>query len=213
MKSLLVSAAAITASLAAAPAMAQSGDLSGLPVVLSEIAAPARALGRDDAPVRIDFYSSFNCVECADWYLNVLPELRTRYIDTGEARFEFHDVALEPIQPSVRAAMIGLCAEPARFFDVAQSFMSGQAAVLEDESRVTQWYADAVAVAGSDPARIEACAMSEATYDRVVAQTSDPAAGAFRAFPGIAVNNRIVEDVTLEGVAAAIVAAQAARSE
>lgn len=174
---------------------------------------PVRALGSDSAPVRIDLYSAFNCVECADWYLTVLPELTSRYIDTGEARLVFHDVAVEPIQPSVRAAMIGLCADPARFFDVARSLMSGQAAVVEDESRVTQWYADAITAAGGDRAEVEACAASEAAYNMVVEQNADPFAGAFPAFPGVAVNGRVVEHPTLQGVAAAILSASMAPRE
>ena len=191
-------------------AMAQSETAEAVSSPQSEIVVPVRAMGLDDAPVQIDFYSSFNCVECADWYLTILPELKSRYIDTGQARFVFHDVAVEPIYPSVRAAMIGLCADPAHFFDVAQSFMSGQAEVVEDESKVTQWYADAIAAAGEEPAEVEACAASEATYNMVIAQNADPVARIMPSFPGVMINGRVIEHPTLDSIASAILFAPTA---
>ena len=163
-----------------------------------------RALGRADAPVRIDVYLSFICVECATWWDTVLPELKGRYIEAGQARLVFHDVAIEPAQHSVRASMIGLCADPARFFDVADAFMGGLAAAREDPTTVPVWYETAIAATGKPAEEIEACLGREAVYEQVRAQNSTPEAAALTGLPGVRVNGRPLPDASLQSIASAV---------
>ena len=46
-------------------------------------------LGNPDAPVKITEYASFTCPHCAVWTNEVLPEFKTRFIDTGQVRLDW----------------------------------------------------------------------------------------------------------------------------
>lgn len=189
----------------ATPAEADSpGAISedAAPVVVPPL--PVRELGRPDAPVRIDLYMSFACETCSDWYLNVLPELKRDYIDPGQVRLVFHDVATEPAQPSVRSAMIGLCAAPGRFFDVAQAFASGQRAASQDVDLVPAWYDNAIAASGLTTEEMDACSNSEPIYEQVRAQMQDPVVATLTTLPGVVVNERLLPETSLASTTIAI---------
>lgn len=189
----------------ATPAEADSQDATSedaAPVVAPPL--PVRELGSPDAPVRIDLYMSFACETCSDWYLNVLPALKRDFIDRGQVRLVFHDVATEPAQPSVRSAMIGLCAAPGRFFDVAQAFASGQRAASQDVEMVAPWYDNAIAASGLTAEEMEACSNSEPVYEQVRAQMQDPVVATLTTLPGVVVNDRLLPETSLATTTIAI---------
>ncbi len=64
-------------------------------------------LGKDSARVRVDEYSSLTCSHCADFFLDTLPEIQKRYIDTGKVKFVIHDFPLDGV--SLKAAAIAHC--------------------------------------------------------------------------------------------------------
>lgn len=195
---------------AANHAVAQSGNAAS-ETPLAETAAitapplPVRELGSSDAPVRIDLYMTFSCGDCAEWYLSVLPELKRDYIDPGRVRLVFHDVVTVPAQPSVRSAMIGLCAAPGRFFDVAEAFAGGLRAASEDVEMVAPWYENATAASGLTPEEMEDCANSEPIYEQVRAQMQDPVVATLKQLPGVLVNGELLETSDIERVRAAII--------
>ena len=53
-------------------------------------------LGAEDAPLAIVEIASFGCPYCRRHWLNTMPTLRKRYIDTGKLRYVFVDVAIDP---------------------------------------------------------------------------------------------------------------------
>jgi protein-disulfide isomerase len=63
--------------------------------------------GKADAPVTIIEYASLTCPHCAGFHANVLPELQTRYIDTGIVRYVFRHFPLD--EPALRASMLVEC--------------------------------------------------------------------------------------------------------
>lgn len=72
-------------------------------------------LGDRDAPVTIIEYSSLTCPHCANFHLNILPDLKARYIDTGKARLVYRDFPFD--RAALLAAALAHCAGPDRFFD------------------------------------------------------------------------------------------------
>jgi len=54
-------------------------------------------LGKDEAPVKIKIFSSFTCPHCANFHINVVPEIKKKYIETGKVQLIFIDFPLDQI--------------------------------------------------------------------------------------------------------------------
>ena len=52
-------------------------------------------VGNKDAKITIIAYESFTCSHCANFHINVYPELKRDYIDTGIAKIEFRHFPLD----------------------------------------------------------------------------------------------------------------------
>ena len=53
------------------------------------------ALGLDEAPVKIKVYSSLTCPHCANFHINVIPEIKKEYIEKGKVQLIFMDFPLD----------------------------------------------------------------------------------------------------------------------
>ena len=184
--------------------VAQAQEATAPPMAETSTSPPIRALGSDSAPVVIDLYASFACTDCADWWNDVLPGVKTQHLDTGKARLVFHDVAVRPVQHSVRAAMIGLCAAPHHFFAVADSFMGGLGDAVADPEKTPAWYEAASAATGKTAVEVAACIESEALYEQVRSQNIAPQAARLLKLPGIYVNGVLLDDTSLEAIDQAV---------
>mgnify|MGYP003378993453 CR=1 FL=1 len=103
-----------------APA-ANSGLLPGqnLEAMLSE-----RAMGVADAPVTIVENSSLSCPHCAHFHADVLPKLKTEYIDTGKVRLILNDFPLN--RPALEGAILARCLPEDRYFPFVDLAFSTQ---------------------------------------------------------------------------------------
>lgn len=185
--------------LATAPLSASAQTTTPPPAVT----AADRVLGRADAPVTVIEYASFVCSHCAHWHTTVLPAFKARFIDTGQVKLVYRNLPTAPAPVAARAAGIARCAAPARFFDVASSLMTGQAAVIGG-APLTGWFADAVAASGKTQAEIDACLADPATLNGIRAEIAGATAAGVQGTPSFFVNGRAVADNSLEGLSAAI---------
>ena len=85
---------------------------------------PEMALGNADAPNTIVEYASMTCPHCAQFQNVVLPELKTKYIDTGKARFILREFPLDGL--AVAAFMLARCAGPDRYFPMVDALFETQ---------------------------------------------------------------------------------------
>lgn len=192
-------------------AESQAHDHSHAPAAAATAAMPPvtasdRILGRANAPVTIVEYASFTCSHCANWYNDVLPALKTRFIDTGRVRLVFRDLPTSPEQVSTAAAMIGRCAAPGKFFDVAASLFAGQASLATGGGR--DWFDNAIAASGRSRAEVEACFGQPETHANLVTEVNAAMAAGVNGTPAFFVNGRrLTGDNGIEALAAAIAAA------
>ena len=194
-----VQALAVALSLAVASPAIAAQTAEGLPAVTSA----DRVLGRADAPVTVVEYASFTCSHCAEWYTDVLPTFKTRFIDTGQVKLVFRNLPTAPAQVAMTAAAIGRCAAPERFFDVAGVLMSDQAAAVEaGDGRA--WFQSAIAASGRTEAQIQTCFADPATQARLTAEAEGARAAGVQGTPTFFVNGTKVQDTSLDGLSAAI---------
>ena len=66
--------------------------------------------GASTAPVTIIEYASMTCSHCAAFHDTTWPELKSKYIDSGKAKFILREFPLDPL--ATAAFMLGRCAGP-----------------------------------------------------------------------------------------------------
>jgi protein-disulfide isomerase len=95
---------------------------------LAELMAPGPlediSLGKADAPNTIVEYASMTCPHCAQFHKIVLPELQTKYIDTGQARLILREFPLDGL--AVAAFMLARCAGPDRYYPMVGAMFETQ---------------------------------------------------------------------------------------
>lgn len=95
---------------------------------LAELLAPGplpdMVLGKQEAPSVIVEYASMTCPHCAQFHTLVLPELQTKYIDTGQAKLILREFPLDGL--AVAAFMLARCAGPDRYYPMVGALFETQ---------------------------------------------------------------------------------------
>jgi len=73
-----------------------------------------KVMGAEDAPITIVEYASLTCPHCAAFHAEVLPQLKSKYIETGKAKLIYRDFPLDKY--ALTASMLARCAGNDRFF-------------------------------------------------------------------------------------------------
>jgi len=84
-------------------------------------------VGRADAPVTIIEFSDLQCPYCASHALNVFPEIKRDYIDTGKVRYVARDFPLAMHPFALPAAVATRCAgEQGKFWEYRHALFDRQ---------------------------------------------------------------------------------------
>lgn len=106
----------------------RNAELRRRPDTLGMRADSARVLGAPTAQLLVIVTSDFQCHECRDFALNVLPELRREFIDSGRVRFAFINDPQERFFNARFAAQAALCAGTVgRFWQMHDQLFVNQA--------------------------------------------------------------------------------------
>ena len=73
-----------------------------------------KSLGDPEAPVEIIEFASLTCSHCADFHQEVLPRLKSEYIDSGKVRFVYRDFPLD--RYALYGSMLARCSGEKGFF-------------------------------------------------------------------------------------------------
>ena len=83
-----------------------------------------RALGPADAKVVVQEWFSLTCTHCARFSQTAFPEVKSKLIDTGRIRYEYHDFPLD--QVALTAAMVSRALPPERYEPFVQALFASQ---------------------------------------------------------------------------------------
>jgi protein-disulfide isomerase len=92
---------------------------------------PSPTLGPSDADVIVEAFEDFACPHCATYSLEVFPEIRSEYVDSGVVRYEFHDLPV-PVderwswQAASAARGVQDETDDERFFEYAHALFENQ---------------------------------------------------------------------------------------
>lgn len=147
--------------------------LLGAAAVLTTAAAPARykyapadgdmSLGKPTAPVTIIEYGSVGCPHCAHWDTEVFPQLKAKYIDTGQVRFVFREMLTGQPQLAALGFMTARCVPAKNYFDVIHELFARQAAIIEGRQLRPPLVEIAQKYGLAEPTW-EACVMNDAKF-------------------------------------------------
>jgi protein-disulfide isomerase len=123
------------------------------------VAATDMVLGDPKAPVTLIEYASVTCPHCASFNEQVMPDLRTKYIDTGKVKLVFREFPTPPAKFSLLGSVLARCAAdkagPEAYFLVTDALFRRQQDWIKENPRPE--LAKIVAQAGMDEAAMDAC--------------------------------------------------------
>jgi protein-disulfide isomerase len=120
---------------------------------------PDRVVGRADAPVTLIKYASLTCPHCRRFQLDVFPQLKREYIDTGKVRLIIREFPIG--KQSGQATVAWRCATPERQLAVYERFLRQQNRWVSQEVRLEP-IAAVAAEAGVSPDALAKCRADKA---------------------------------------------------
>jgi len=152
--------------------------------------------GSPNAPSTIIEYASLTCTHCAQFHDNVWPQLKAKWIDTGQAKFILREFPLDPL--ATAAFMLARCAGPDKRNLLVDQLFSQQKTWAFVEKPIQPLF-DIVKTTGMSQTDFETCLKNQELYEQVN-QSRENAAEAFNidSTPTFFVNGRkIAGELTL----------------
>ncbi len=116
---------ALTACGAADTGNAQTGSSGASEIALTDI-----TLGEADAPVTIVEYASWTCPACLQFHTDVIPMLKSEYIETGKVKLVFREFPTPPANISVAGFALARCAGEDNYYAAIDDLFAAQNNVL-----------------------------------------------------------------------------------
>ena len=85
---------------------------------------PENVMGEATAPNTVIEYSSMTCPHCARFHKDVVPDLKSKYVDTGKARYIIREFPLDNL--AFAAFMLARCAGPEKYFPFVTALYAKQ---------------------------------------------------------------------------------------
>lgn len=167
------------------PAQAQApAPATNIPAGL-QIQATDRVMGNADAAVTIVEYASMTCSHCASFHNDVLPAIKTKYIDTGKVKFVYRDFPLDRV--AAQAAQLAECVEPGRYFGVVATIFQTQAQWAAGKEPMADLL-KLLRLAGLGEAQAKACLDNQKGLEAILAEQQGGVALGVDATPTLFVN-------------------------
>ncbi|HTR84417.1 MAG TPA: thioredoxin domain-containing protein [Reyranella sp.] len=162
--------------------------------------------GSPNAPITLIEYASFTCPHCAHFNVMILPEIKTKWIDTGKLKLVYRDYPLD--QTAAQAAQLARCAPADRYFGVVDMIFRTQGTWALAQDPIAE-LSKSLRIAGIGESEAKACLANSKIADEVVASAQGGDKVGVKATPSLFINGelfsgaRSVEE--LDGVFAKLV--------
>lgn len=126
-------------------------------------------MGDDKAQVVLIEYASLTCPHCAHFHTVVMPELKKKWIDTGQVKLVYRDFPLD--QPATKAAQLAECMGNEKYFTVVDIIFRSQpvwAAAADPVAELVK----TLRIAGMSEADAKACFANEAVLTAILNEAS-----------------------------------------
>jgi protein-disulfide isomerase len=174
----------------------------------SDLGAPVQhSLGSPKAPVTVIEYASVGCPHCAVWANSTFPQFKARYVDTGKARFELHEMLTGDVDLAVAGFLLADCAPADKYFQVIDAIFADQAAIAQGGGEALFKVANG---AGLTREKFQACLTDETALRSLYERTErDAREHGVEATPTFIIGDqKLSGDMTLDSLGAAIARAR-----
>lgn len=160
---------------------------------------PDIVLGNADAKVTIVEYASMTCGHCKNFHTKVLPEIKTKYVDTGKVRIIFREFPLDA--RAFAGSMLARCAGGDKTLPMISALFETQADWAYVKENPTPKLFEIAKQAGFTQESFDKCLTDQALLDKLTAVRSRGAdVFGVSATPTFFLNGkRLQEPPTLEG--------------
>lgn len=148
-------------------------------------------IGADNAPAVIIEFASLTCPHCARFHAEVLPRIKSEYVDRGLVKFIYRDFPLDGA--ALRAAQIARCLPPERYFTFMDVLFRQQEqwAAGRDINAIVDRVKQLAGLAGLSREKADACASDQDSQKRIVeAAQAGERDYQVRATPTIVINGK-----------------------
>jgi protein-disulfide isomerase len=156
----------------------------------AKVRADDFVIGSMSAPVTVIEYASLTCPHCRNFHENILPALKSAYMDSGKVRLVYRDFPLDGL--ALRASMLARCSGRERFFGFLDILFKRQAQWAGSPDPLAA-LAQVAALGGLNADDFKACLKNSKIETQVLAQRQEAEkAFAVNSTPSFIVNGRKV---------------------
>ena len=125
-------------------------------------------LGANEAPIKIKIFSSLTCPHCADFHLNVVPEIKEKYVDSGKVQLIFIDFPLDQI--ALNASKLLHCLEQKKQITFLDNIYENQSQWTSgsDLNEVNNNLKEIVKILGINSTEFDKCLNNEVIEDKIL---------------------------------------------
>lgn len=177
------------------------GSASGSSGESDTLPPPVR--GDPQADVTVAAYEDFACPHCREYYLTVVPEIESAYIEPRRIRYEHHDFPIPVAEPeSYTAANAARAvqdrADDGAFWEYARGLFENQSSLGPD------LYASLANDGGLDGSAIREVAVNRAYSATVMENREQGLNEGVNSTPTVLVNGEAVSEPTADAIGSAI---------